>query len=100
MRAKISSPNIQRKVLLEGYRFTPAEAIQGGFLDEAVTGGTEAVLEKAQALAERVGHLPKTGTWGLLRRELYRDVVEGCTRDVSFVLVAPHDAAAAAKAKL
>lgn len=100
LRAKIPSPQTLRKTLLEGHRFTPAEAIEAGLVDGAVTGGTDAILEKSQALATRVGALSKTGTWGLLRRELYRDVVEGCARDVAFVHVAPHDAAAAAKAKL
>jgi len=99
-RAKIPDPRVNRKVLLEGHRFTPAEALQAGIVDATVSGGTEAVLLEAQALAEKVGELPRTGTWGLLRRELYRNAVEACTRDVSFVQVASDDAAAAAKAKL
>lgn len=51
--------------MLEGHRFTPKEALSLGLVDGIVDGNTEAILTAAQALAEKVGPIAKTGAWGV-----------------------------------
>lgn len=58
---------MQRKIALEGHRFTPQEALQGGLVDHIVAGNTEEVLAKAQDLAESVSHLARLGSWGVIK---------------------------------
>jgi enoyl-CoA hydratase/carnithine racemase len=52
---------VRRRVVLEGYRFTPSEALRAGAVDRLVnlTGtsvgnGTEKVLEEVMTLAKEV----------------------------------------------
>lgn len=53
---------------LEGHRFTPKEALDAGIVDYLVKDGTtEAVMVKAQQIAETVKGLPKLGVYGLIR---------------------------------
>ena len=65
LRTKISSAQVLRKVALEGYRFTPQEALASGIVDLAAGENTAGVLAAAQALAAKVGPLAKTGAWGI-----------------------------------
>ncbi|KAI0768110.1 ClpP/crotonase [Trametes elegans] len=97
LRAKAPSPQILRKIILEGHRFTAKEAHDVGLVDRIVAGNTEGVLAEAQALAESVSTLAKTGAWGLNRSEMYRDVVEGFGRDTQVVSALADDAAAKAR---
>lgn len=46
---------MRRKIALEGYRFTPPEALNAGIVDHIVSGNTAAVLAKAEELAVTVG---------------------------------------------
>jgi enoyl-CoA hydratase/carnithine racemase len=52
---------------LEGYRFTPPEALEAGFLDHLVNGNTDAVLAKAEELANSLSSLANEGVWGLIK---------------------------------
>ncbi|GBE88245.1 ClpP/crotonase [Sparassis latifolia] len=97
MRAKVSDPRVLRKVALEGHRFTPQEALQAGLVDHIVKGDTDAVLAKAQEVAESVRSCPTFGAWGVIKRDLYRDVVEASLRDVAGHSVAVEDALAKAR---
>ncbi|KAI0370350.1 ClpP/crotonase [Pilatotrama ljubarskyi] len=97
LKAKAPNPQVLRKIVLEGHRFTPQEALSVGLVDRIVTGNTESVLAEAQSLAESVSSLPKTGAWGLNRREIYREVVESLSRDVQTVDAIADDAAAKAR---
>ncbi|VDB85492.1 unnamed protein product [Peniophora sp. CBMAI 1063] len=74
-RHKLSAPTI-RTLALEGHRFTPSDALKAGILDAAVPGGTEAVLSAAVALAESKAGKARAGTWGLIKHELYRPIIE------------------------
>ena len=65
LKAKASSSTTLRKIVLEGHRFTPKEALSLGLVDGIVDGNTEAILTAAQALAEKVGPIAKTGAWGV-----------------------------------
>jgi enoyl-CoA hydratase/carnithine racemase len=67
MRAKVGDARIQRKIALEGHRFTPQEALNAGLVDHLVSGDTEAVLEKAVVVARVVAPLAKSGVWGAIR---------------------------------
>lgn len=52
-------------MVLEGHRFTPSEALQAGLVDQIVTGNTEAVIAKAQQVADAVSPLCIPGSWGI-----------------------------------
>lgn len=64
---KVYDPRIQRKIGLEGHRFTAQEAMQAGFVDAIASGDTEDVIKKAQELGEAVGSNAALGVWGLIR---------------------------------
>ena len=66
-RAKIGDLRLHRKILLEGHRFTPPEALQDGILDYVVKGKTAEVLAKAEEVADRVSVLAAAGVWGLIK---------------------------------
>lgn len=65
LEGKIRNPQTLRKVILEGHRFTPKEALEQGIVDHIVEGNTEDVLKAAQTLAAKVESLAKTGAWGV-----------------------------------
>ena len=66
-RAKIGDHRLHRKILLEGHRFTPSEALQDGLLDYIVKGKTPEVLAKAEEVADRVCVFAAAGVWGLIK---------------------------------
>ncbi|KZT29700.1 ClpP/crotonase [Neolentinus lepideus HHB14362 ss-1] len=96
-RAKVASAQLQRKIALEGYRFTPPEARDAGLVDHLVQGNTAAVLKAAQELADRVAPLAKTGVFGLIKTDLYRNAVENMERQLRYVNAEIDDAAAKAR---
>ncbi len=65
LRAKVSNAQVVRKIVLEGHRFTPKEALVSGIVDLVAGENTVGVLSAAQALAEKVGSAAKTGAWGI-----------------------------------
>jgi Delta3-Delta2-enoyl-CoA isomerase len=67
VRAKIGDGRLQRKIALEGHRFTPREALELGIIDHIVTGNTEAVLAKAESVANLVSSAAKEGVWGIIK---------------------------------
>lgn len=73
LRARASSPQVLRKIVLEGHRFTPKEALAAGLVDHVAGENTAGVLAAAQALAGKVGLVAKTGAWGInkVRPPLY-----------------------------
>ncbi|KZT73101.1 ClpP/crotonase [Daedalea quercina L-15889] len=97
IRAKVPDPRTQRKVALEGHRFTPPEAFEAGLVDYLVKGDTEAVIAKAQAVGESVAHLAVAGAWGVIKRDLYRDALEAAARDDLLQTIDSDDAAAKAR---
>ncbi|KAA1467316.1 ClpP/crotonase [Dentipellis sp. KUC8613] len=97
LRAKVRDARVQRRVALEGHRFTPAQALEAGLVDEVVEGGTEAVLGRAVALAGAQAGNARLGAWGLIRGEVHRDVVEATKLDYRAVHPAHDDAAAKAR---
>ncbi|KAI0787879.1 ClpP/crotonase [Fomes fomentarius] len=97
LQGKIRNPQTLRKVILEGHRFTPKEALEQGIVDHIVEGNTEDVLKAAQTLAAKVESLAKTGAWGVNKRELHRDIIESIRRDVQAVDVQADCAAAKAR---
>jgi Delta3-Delta2-enoyl-CoA isomerase len=67
MRAKLGNTVVHRSIALEGRRFTPQEGLAEGFVDHVVKGNTEAVLAKAEAVADRVSGNARTGVWGMIK---------------------------------
>lgn len=65
LKAKVPSPQTLRKIVVEGHRFTPKEALALGLVDHIVEGNTEAVVTAAQALGDKLGPIAKTGAWGV-----------------------------------
>lgn len=96
-RAKVSDARVQRKIALEGHRFTPQEALEAGIVDHIVKGDTEAIIAKAQEVGESVSSMAKLGAWGVIKRDLYRDVLEETERNVVSTNVGADDAAAKAR---
>ena len=57
-----------RKLALEGHRFTPNEALEGGLVDVVADGSsTDAVLASARKLALEKALNARTGVWGLIK---------------------------------
>ena len=70
-RQKITGQNIYRSLVLEAKRFGAKEALEAGLVDGL--GG----LEEALALVKerRLVDKPKTGVYGVLKAEMYRETV-------------------------
>jgi enoyl-CoA hydratase/carnithine racemase len=67
LRAKVGDHRIHRKIALEGYRFTPKEALEAGLLDHIVNGNTADIIAKAEEVAHGVSANAKEGVWGLIK---------------------------------
>jgi Delta3-Delta2-enoyl-CoA isomerase len=70
LRAKVGDGRIQRKIALEGHRFTPPEALEAGLVDALVPGATEDVLKHALGVATKTAPNAKSGVWGLIKVSL------------------------------
>ncbi|KII89779.1 hypothetical protein PLICRDRAFT_138074 [Plicaturopsis crispa FD-325 SS-3] len=82
LRAKFPDQALVRKIALEGYRFTPKEGLEAGLLDHIVGGGTTThVLAKAEEVAEGIKGNARTGVWGLIKRDLYKDTLQAIADD-------------------
>ncbi|KAF8969252.1 ClpP/crotonase-like domain-containing protein [Flammula alnicola] len=96
--AKIGDHRLHRKIALEGHRFTPAEALQDGILDYIVKGKTADVLAKAEEIADKFSGNASMGVWGLIKANIYRNVLETVQKDIR--LVNPQIDEAAARSRL
>ena len=68
VRTKVQDAKTIRKIALEGHRFTPQEALDGGIIDVIAGAGTsEAVFQAARGLAAEKSLNAKTGVWGLIK---------------------------------
>jgi len=97
LKDKVTDHITRRKVALEGARFTPPEALQAGLVDYIVNGKTDDILAKATQLGSTVGGLAQGGVWGLIKRDLYRDTLKVCDKDILPNSIAAEDAAAKAR---
>lgn len=70
-----SSASLQRKIVLEGHRFTAAEAMQDGLVD-ATAEGAEATFQAALALAEKLRSRCAKDAWQINREQLKREAIE------------------------
>jgi len=75
IRDKVTSSQLQRKIGLEGHRFTPIEAMEGGLVDHLASGNTEDVLKKAQEVGDSASATAVAGVWGLIRSDLYAKTI-------------------------
>ena len=71
LRAKVGDLRLQRKIALEGYRFTPPEALSDGLVDHIVAGGTSAILAKAEEIADATCTNAQSGVWGLIKVKIH-----------------------------
>jgi len=94
LRAKVGDHRLQRKIALEGHRFTPDEALSHGLIDHVVVGGTQAILAKAKEVAENICANAQAGAWGVVKRDLYHDTLERITRDIRTTSAQQEDALA------
>lgn len=83
---------------MEGHRWTPQESLQIGVVDELADGGTEGVMQAARKLAESRAPLAKTGVFGLMKKDLMREIFNASLMDDR--LVHPVDSARLARARL
>ena len=67
LRAKIGDHHLQRKIALEGHRFTASEAYADGLLDHIVNGNTADILAKAEEVADKFSANAANGVWGLIK---------------------------------
>lgn len=67
------TPTTYRQLVLEAHRFGGTEAKEVGIVD--VTGGLEEVIQFVQE--RKLTEKGKTGIYGLMKREMYRETVEG-----------------------
>ncbi|KAG5720931.1 hypothetical protein E4T56_gene865 [Termitomyces sp. T112] len=94
LRAKFGDHRLQRKIALEGHRFTAKEAYHDGLLDYLVVGQTTDVLAKAEEVADKFGTNAQGGVWGLIKSNLYRDTLVTIGQDLRVVNATIADAAA------
>jgi len=92
--AKIGDHRLQRKIALEGHRFTPQEALEDGILDHIVKGKTADILAKAEEIADKFSVNACHGVWGLIKLNLYHGVLETIQKDRRVVNPISDDAAA------
>ncbi|EDR08437.1 uncharacterized protein LACBIDRAFT_297096 [Laccaria bicolor S238N-H82] len=97
LRAKVGDHRLQRKIALEGHRFTASEAYADGLLDHIVKGNTTDILAKAEEVAEKFSANAANGVWGLIKSDLYRDTLEMIRRDTRLMNAQIDDAAAKAR---
>ncbi|KIK62525.1 hypothetical protein GYMLUDRAFT_41986 [Collybiopsis luxurians FD-317 M1] len=97
VRLKFGSAPLQRKMALEGHRFTPEEALQAGIVDAVVNGDTAAVLARAEELADQWAGNAQGGVWGSIKKEFARDVLDTIQKDYRPLNPFHEDAAARAK---
>jgi len=97
LNAKIGDAQVRRKIALEGYRFTPQEALEAGIVDLVRGGDTVAVLETAQEVAERLAGNAKGGVWGLIKDDLYSDSLKALRKNLRITDATVEDAAAKAR---
>ncbi|KAF5392259.1 hypothetical protein D9757_001511 [Collybiopsis confluens] len=81
IRQKFGSGTLQRKIALEGHRFTPQEALEAGIVDAIVNGDTAAVLARAEEVADQWAVNAQSGVWGSIKREFARDFLDTIRRD-------------------
>ncbi|GJE94266.1 ClpP/crotonase-like domain-containing protein [Phanerochaete sordida] len=84
VKAKVTDAQTARKVVLEGHRFTPPEALACGLVDHLVQGDTEAVLQKAREVASAVSVHAQAGAWGLIRSHVYGESVQAFGRSSEY----------------
>ncbi|KAF5367000.1 hypothetical protein D9758_003987 [Tetrapyrgos nigripes] len=94
---KFGNGPLQRKIALEGHRFTPQEALNAGLVDYIVQGDTKAVLAKAEEVADQWAGNAKGGVWGLIKGEIYRDALDTIKKEVRVIDANIEDAAARAR---
>ncbi|KAF9532574.1 ClpP/crotonase-like domain-containing protein [Crepidotus variabilis] len=97
LRAKIGDHRLQRKIAIEGHKFTPQEALQDGILDYIVKGKTAEILAKAEELADKFGGTAAPGVWGLIKLNLYADVLQTMRTEYRLVTVDMDERAARSK---
>ncbi|KAL0954633.1 hypothetical protein HGRIS_003588 [Hohenbuehelia grisea] len=93
-RGKTKDPLLRRKITLEGHRFSPTEGLAAGLVDHLVNGNTEDILAKAEQLADSVAPLARTGVWGLIKTDLYRDTLDYIAKESRITNAQLADAAA------
>ncbi|KAG6844957.1 putative secondary metabolism biosynthetic enzyme [Tephrocybe sp. NHM501043] len=94
LRAKVGDHRLQRKIALEGHRFTAKEAYDDGLLDHLVAGNTADVLAKAEEVADKFSGNAQSGVWGLIKMDIYRDTLATIGQNLRIVNAAIEDAAA------
>ncbi|PVU90809.1 hypothetical protein BB559_004429 [Furculomyces boomerangus] len=69
IRTRVTSPRILNQIILEARRFTADQAVEAGFVDQAVP--NDKVFESAGKLADTLSHLPinRGLTFGLMKAE-------------------------------
>jgi len=75
-REKVTDNRLQRTIFLEGKRLTPQEALSAGLVDAIVPGGTADILKQADKLASQIAPLSKTSVYGLMKAEMYVEVLK------------------------
>jgi len=78
---KLPTEAVVRKTALEAHRWTPQELHAIGVVDVLAEGDTAGVLKAARELAEQKAPLAKSGVWGLMKKDLMRDVLSACRED-------------------
>lgn len=75
--SKINDQRVMRKVVLEGHRFSAAEAQKEGFVD-ALGDSPKDTLEKAVQLADKLKVKAKMNAWGSNKEVVYADAIRVC----------------------
>ena len=74
LKAKITSPQTLRTILLEGQRILAPQALTMGIIDDTASEGS-ATIDKALKLAEKVAPKSQAQAWGLIKAGMYQQAL-------------------------
>ncbi|KAF8525834.1 ClpP/crotonase-like domain-containing protein [Hysterangium stoloniferum] len=97
LKRKVPNPQVLRKLVLEGHRFTPSEMLEASIVDYVVDGDSEAVLKHATELAEQVSGNARAGVWGLIKKGINDDILGAARLNPRTVHAEEEDAIARAR---
>ncbi|PVF93444.1 ClpP/crotonase [Serendipita vermifera] len=89
--AKSADLNVVRKIFLEAHRFTSKEALDSKLVDLVVDGDSDDVFNGALEFALKFTHLPRSGVYGLIKKEVYGGVFKTTAEDPRMAHIVEED---------
>ncbi|PVF93445.1 ClpP/crotonase [Serendipita vermifera] len=88
---KTSDINVVRKILLEAHRFTSEDAKNAKLVDLVVEGDSDAVFNAALKFSLGLVHLPRSGVYGLIKKEMHLEIFKSSERNSRLIHIVEED---------